>query len=506
LQAVQANLDSLKYFCAEFSLVLGILAIILIDRLSQPERRKSLAAAVSLVTLGMALVAILWPRDGGALPLFNGMLAFDPFASFFKLFFVGVTGITVVFALNSSEIAERRVGEFHILLLSLTLGLFLLSSSRNLLMIYVAIEMVSLASYVLVGYKRRDRRSGEAALKYVVYGGAASGVMIYGMSLLYGLFGSLDLGAINQAWQQMVASGSVPKPALVVSIFFILAGLGYKIASVPFHMWCPDAYEGAPTPVTAFLSVGPKAAGFAVMIRFFYTIFVSAESLENGPNALVILGDLPWPAIIGIISVATMTLGNFSALNQTNVKRLLAYSSIAHAGYLLMGFTVVSMDGLRSVMLYLVIYLFMNLGAFLVVMAVRETTGGEEIDDFKGLGSRAPFAAIAMAIFLFSLTGLPPLAGFIGKFYIFAAVLQHGGYFYYLLALIGVINSAISLYYYARIARAMFLDQSPTTERLAVGRLTNGMLSLLALPILALGIYWEPLRTAVVDSLVLLTG
>ena len=506
MQAVQANLDSLKYFCSELTLVLGILAVILADRLARPERRRSLAGALSLVTLGLALVAALWPRSGGPQPLFNGMLAFDPFATFFKVFFVVVTGVTVCFALRSAEITERRAGEFHALLLSLSLGLFLLASSRNLLMIYVSMEMVSLVSYVLVGYKRQNRKSGEAALKYVIYGGSASGVMLYGMSLLYGLFGTLDLGAINQLWQQMAATGQVPRLALIISVFFILAGLGYKIASVPFHMWCPDAYEGAPTPVTAFLSVAPKAAGFAVLIRFFFTIFVSAESLQNGSAILITLGDLPWPAIIGIVAVATMTLGNLSALNQTNVKRLLAYSSIAHAGYLLMGFVVVSMDGLRSVMLYLVIYLFMNLGAFLVVIAVRDSTGGEEIDNFRGLGSRAPFAAVAMAIFLFSLTGLPPLAGFMGKFYLFAAVIQHGGYFYYLLALVGVINSALSLYYYARIARAMFLEQAPNTRPLVIGRPTTAMLSLLALPILVLGIYWEPLRTVVVDSLVLLAG
>ena len=505
MSAVEANLDSLKYFCAEMTLVLGILAALLADRLARPDRRRAVAGVVSLVTLGLTLVAALWTRTGGPLPLFNGMVAFDPFAVFFKVFFVAVTGFTVCFAMRSDEISPRRSGEFCALLLSLTLGLFLMASARNLLMIYVGIEMVSLVSYVLVGYKRRDRRSGEASLKYVIYGGAASGVMIYGMSLLYGLFGSLDLGAINEAWQQMAAADGVPRLALIVSVFFIVAGLGFKIAAVPFHMWCPDAYEGAPTPVTAFLSVGPKAAGFAVLIRFFFTVFVSPESLASGQNALTVLGDLPWPLIIGIISIATMTLGNLSALNQTNVKRLLAYSSIAHAGYLLMGFVVVSTDGLAAILFYLVVYLFMNLGAFLVVMAVRDATGGEELSDFRGLGTRAPFAAISMGVFLFSLTGLPPLAGFIGKFYIFAAVIEHGGGFYYVLALIGAVNTAISLYYYARIARAMFLEQASTTEPVSVDKLNRIMLGLLVLPTLVLGIYWEPLRTAVVNSLVLLT-
>src|SRR5438132_522708 len=277
--------------------------------------------------------------------------------------------------------------------------------------------------------------------------------------------------------------------ALVVAVIFVLAGVGYKIASVPFHMWCPDVYEGAPTPFTAFLSVGPKAAGFAVAIRFFFAVF--ERQLPGGAYARV--SDLPWPAIIGIISAATMTLGNVTALVQDNLKRMLAYSSIAHAGYLLMGLAAASAAGVQSILVYLVIYVFMNVGAFLVVIAVSRATGGETVADFRGLGTRAPIAALALTVFLFSLTGLPPFAGFTGKYLIFAALVQRGGLWNVVLAVIGVVNSALSLFYYARIIKAMYLEDAPAAERMPVPALYTGVLVALTVPLLVFGLYWGPL-------------
>jgi len=269
----------------------------------------------------------------------------------------------------------------------------------------------------------------------------------------------------------------------------VLAGVGYKIASVPFHMWCPDVYEGAPTPFTAFLSVGPKAAGFAVAIRFFFAAF--ERPLPGGGYAPIT--DLPWPAIIGIISAITMTLGNLTAIVQTNLKRMLAYSSIAHAGYLLMGLAAASTAGVQSILVYLIVYVLMNVGAFLVIIAVSRVTGAEQITDFRGLGSKAPIAAFTLTVFLFSLTGIPPFAGFVGKYLIFAAVVQRGGFWNVLLAVIGVLNSAVSLFYYARIIKAMYLEEAIDERPLAVPAVYTGLLVILAVPVLALGLYWTPL-------------
>ncbi|MFL5451956.1 MAG: NADH-quinone oxidoreductase subunit N, partial [Myxococcales bacterium] len=320
-------------------------------------------------------------------------------------------------------------------------------------------------------------------------------------SLLYGLFGTsriLGDGGIAAQLSDVTsrlflahAFGGQPAAqlALIVAVVFVLAGVGYKIASVPFHMWCPDVYEGAPTPFTAFLSVGPKAAGFAVAIRFFFAAF--ERKLPGGGFAHV--GDVPWPAIIGIISAATMTLGNLTALVQTNLKRMLAYSSIAHAGYLLMGLAAASAAGVQSILVYLVIYVMMNVGAFLVVIAVANGRGGEQISDFRGLSVSAPIAALTLAVFLFSLTGLPPLAGFTGKYLVFAALVQRGGFWNVILAVIGVLNSAVSLFYYAKIIKAMYLDEAIDTTPLVVPRLYTGLLVALAVPLLVFGVYWGPL-------------
>jgi NADH-quinone oxidoreductase subunit N len=379
--------------------------------------------------------------------------------------------------------------------------MFLMASAADLLMAYLSLETVSLISYILTGFRRADRRANEAALKYVIYGGVASGVMLYGISLLYGLFGTTRLIGEGGIGAQLAdvssrifmahAFGGQPAAqlALVVAIVFVLAGVGYKIASVPFHMWCPDVYEGAPTPFTAFLSVGPKAAGFALAIRFFFAAF--EQRMPGG--AFATAGDLPWPAIVGIISAITMTLGNFTALVQTNLKRMFAYSSIAHAGYLLMGLAAASAAGVQSILVYLAIYVVMNVGAFLVVIAVSRVTGGESISDFRGLGQRAPIAAITLAIFLFSLTGIPPFAGFIGKYLLFAALLSGGGVWAVVLAVIGVLNSAVSLFYYAKVIKAMYFDEVEDQARLPVPRLYNGLLSGLAVLVFVMGLFWSPL-------------
>jgi NADH-quinone oxidoreductase subunit N len=324
------------------------------------------------------------------------------------------------------------------------------------------------------------RRSSEAAFKYVVYGGVSSGIMLYGFSLIYGLTGTLDIFEIAG----YLGSGSPYGLTLFLAATLVMAGLGYKVASVPFHFWCPDVYEGAPTPVTAFLSVAPKAGGFALLARFFYLGF----SAYDGASGRALGVD--WQMLLAVISAATMTLGNLSAIWQNNLKRLLAYSSIAHAGYMMMGVVMLSSSGLKAVLFYTAAYLFMNLGAFLVVLVLAVRIGSEHIKDYNGLGWRSPWIALAMTAFLFSLTGLPPTAGFIGKIYLFASVIDGGLYW---LAVVGVLNSAVSLYYYARIIRAMYLEKPATEERVAIPAFATVTLLVLFAGTLVLGVYWAPL-------------
>jgi NADH-quinone oxidoreductase subunit N len=358
------------------------------------------------------------------------------------------------------------------MMLGVVLGMMLLATSTNMLMIYLALEMVSLPSYLLTGVLRRDSKSSEAGLKYMLFGAAASGCMVYGMSLFYGMTGSLDLVQVRDG----LAAGGMPQLALLVATAFVLAGFGFKVAMVPFHMWTPDVYEGASTPVTAFLSVAPKAAGLAVLLRF----CMAGLATEAGP-----FPGLDWPFLLAIISAATMTLGNLAALRQDNVKRMLAYSSIAHAGYLLMGAVLLTPSGLKAIAFYLVVYGLMNLGAFLVVIALSVDGRRETVADFRGLGWRVPLLAVPMTMFLFSLTGIPPFAGFAGKVYLFKAVIERDLWW---LALLGVLNSVVSLYYYARLVKAMYLDEpGDAWEPVRVPRLYAVLLVALAIPTLVFG-------------------
>lgn len=503
---------SLRAIAPELALAAAILALVVVDLLLRGEpRRRVVLGAAALIGLAAAAIGLaLLPAERG--PIFGGMLALDSFGLFFKGLFLVAAALGVLFGASSDEIPRGRFGEYLILLLSLTLGMSLLASARNLLMIYLAIELVSLPSYILAGFRRGDRATSEAALKYVVYGAAASGLMLYGFSWLYGLTGTLDLAGVGHAIGGALAggpAGAVMQGAagaasgaasgvglrgaagglgLALALLFSLVGFGYKIAAVPFHMWCPDVYQGAPTPFVAFLSVGPKAAGFAALLRF---LLMGFGSPADAPAA----GALPWPALIGILAIATMTLGNLVAIAQENVKRLLAYSSIAHAGYMLMAVAVGSEAAVRAVMLYLPIYLFMNMGAFLAVMAVRAQTGSESIGAYRGLGSRSPWLALSLAVFLFSLTGLPPLAGFIGKFYLFAALVKTGETLYYVIAILGVLNSVVSLYYYVRIVRAMYLErpEEGVSPSFSLPSPTAALLGLCVVPTVLLGVWWGPL-------------
>jgi NADH-quinone oxidoreductase subunit N len=505
------NIASASWFRPELVLTAGILLLFLLDLGWKKSRHRVLILTLgALACIGIAAGCLAFqPIESRA--MFNGMIASDRFATFWKWLFLAAGALTVLIAARSDEFTSPRIGVFYALLLSVVLGMFLMASSLDLLMLYLAVEMVSLPSYAIAGYKPGDRRAAEASLKYVIYGGVASGIMLFGLSYIYGLTGSTSLSALGVRLDNLAMPASAGgqaglRVALMVAVIFVLCGIGYKIAAVPWHMWCPDVYEGAPTPFTAFLSVGPKAAGFALAIRVFYSSLASSGGAEGVARGLT---DVPWPAVVGVLSAVTMTLGNLSALHQNNLKRLLAYSSISHAGYALMGLAAASRLGVQSVMIYMLVYLVMNLGAFLAVIAIAQATGSETIADCNGLAHRNPLLAVTFAVFLFSLTGLPPLAGFTGKWYLFMAVLDHyaeqGGGWYVTLAVIAALNTAVSLYYYMRIARAMFIEK-PAGELVVRPKVTYQiMLGAFSAALLLFGIWWNPIVDWTKASLTFMT-
>jgi len=450
------------------------------------------------VMLTLVATILIWPLAGaGRIPVvldlgpgFGGdaapMMVLDELALFFKLFTVIVLAVIILAAGEYVKAHTPFRGEFYALMLLAGLSIMLASAATNLVMIYLSIEFLSITSYILTGYLRNDARSTEGAIKYFIYGAAASAVMLYGFSLLYGATGATGLVEIAVA----LASGSVTLGWLVFpALIMALAGLGFKIALVPFHQWSPDAYEGAPTPVTAFLSVGPKAAGFAVLIRF---LIVALPAFQ-----------VNWSAVLAGVAILTMSLGNLIALWQTNVKRLLAYSSIAQAGYMLIGLAAVAplaeswTTGLNGLLLYLFAYLFTNLGAFAVVIAVEDRTGSVNLSDFSGLGRRSPFLAVAMFVFLLSLIGIPPTGGFMGKLFVFGAAVQRQ---MIILAVIGVLNSVISVYYYYKIMRPMLFDRADDAEPIRVSTSMGLVVGFSVVMVLAIALFAEPFIRLATES------
>ncbi len=484
-------LKDLTLFTPEITLIATFLVAIIADLIA-----KRSAPVVAVVAMAGFLVAgaLVLGQSGTHASIFFNMVAVDPFAFFFKLVILLSAILIVVFSLGSAELNTpgRKLGEYYALLVALTLGMVLMAGASNLLMMYLALELSSISSYILAGYTREASDSSEASLKYVIYGAFSSGLMLYGISVIYGLTGSLDIYTINQNLPAVLTAGGSTTFMLLIAGVLTLAGFGYKISAVPFHFWAPDVYEGAPITITAFLAVASKAGGFAMMIRFLKVTFIDNSAVSLPAGTWATMQGFEWTQIIAALSVLTMTLGNVVAIWQNNMKRLLAYSSIAHAGYLLMGVVVLSNEGITAILLYFVIYLFMNLGAFYIVMLIANKTGSEDIEDYKGLGSRAPFLTVALAIFLVSLTGLPPTAGFIGKLYLFAALINHGWVW---LAIVGALNSVIALYYYARVLRNMFLRPGMTEEATALsfGGAQAVTTLVLLVPTLLLGVYFSPL-------------
>lgn len=543
LEAVSKNMMpyikySMENFMPETVLMAGFIAAIIIDLLLGKNGDKKITGYFAFLVLAAAFClswqqwipfqekvewrggSVIFPYSisffaplvdpvAGGMKVVYGMSVVDNFAVFFKLI-ISLSAICIVgMSLLSKEVEDRgkRNGEYFSLLLAMTLGMFLMPAATDLVMMYIALELVSITSYIMAGFMKDSQRSTEASMKYVLYGAFSSGLMIYGFSILYGLTGTTNIVAMSQVLATSYQAGTVNTVALWTALIMSLAGMGYKISAAPFHFWTPDVYEGAPIPVTALLSVASKAGGFGLLMRFlFFGLPGNSQTLEPL---------LDWRIIIAVMSAVTMTLGNFAALRQSNIKRMLAYSTIAHAGYMMVGLVAAgagvhaisqsrgpSDAGIVAILIYFVAYLFMNLGAFYCVMLIANKINSEEIEDYKGFAKRSPLLASCLTLFLISLTGLPLTVGFIGKLYIFTAIIEQQQWLW--LTIIMVLNSVVSLYYYVRVMQAMFIKQAdgaPAVSGLEVsadGSLTYSLISkififVFLVPTVVLGIYFSPM-------------
>lgn len=479
------TLYSISQFLPEIIIVLTLCVIIVADLFDKNERGSTGWLLLSGFTF--AGIAILY-QVGKHESIFYDMIAVDSFAVFFKILLIIAGLFVVIFSMKSNELDayKSRIGEYYMLLSGMMLGMMLMVGSSNLLLMYLALEITSISSYVLVGFTKHSTRSAEASMKYIIYGAVSSGVMLYGLSLLIGATGATDIYAVNSALQAGVGQPLI----LNISIVMILVGLGFKIAIVPFHFWAPDVYEGAPMTITTLLAVASKVAAFAIMIRFFKVSFTENTGLTD--NGLwTIFEGLNWNILLAVMAALAMVLGNLTALRQDNIKRMLAYSSIAHAGYLLMGLVILTEQGISTILIYLFIYLFMTLGAFYVAMLFSNKLNTESIDAYKGVGRRAPLEGIAMTIFLVSLTGLPPTGGFIAKLYIFGAAISAG--WIWLVSIAGIMT-VVSLFYYIRVVRNLFFfEPLPGEVKLIFSSNSKIILLILLIPTLLLGIYFSPL-------------
>ena len=466
LASLQADLWSLV---PELWLVAVGLLVLLAD-LVIPPGRKAAVGVIAMTGVLMALIPVTSMIPWQARTVLFGTYAVDGFAVFFKLIAIAATALVILSAIDAMAKQTPFEGEFYALLVFTAVGLMMMAASTDLILLALAIEYVSLTSYVLAGFLKTNPRSNEAGIKYFLFGASASAVMFYGFSFIYGLTGTTNLAQIA------VRLAGAPAPALYLALALMLAGFGFKISMVPFHQWTPDVYEGAPTPVAAFLSVGSKAAGFAVLVRVLVGTFDPTR--------------VNWVLLIAVLSAVTMTLGNLLALPQRNIKRMLAYSSIAHAGFILIGVAAFHGNfGMPGLLIYLLGYTFTQLGAFFVATLIGSRLGTDEIPDYAGLAQRAPVSALLMAIFMLSLTGIPPTAVFFGKFYVLAAAIDNGLLW---LAVVGIVNSVISLYYYVGVIRAMYVMPAPSTAPLVEPAALQVALGVAGLGTLVIGLFPDP--------------
>lgn len=455
--------------------------------LDKVARQRLILLGIALLGLGFTARA-LWMQQsavsgGMQFSAFRGTLVVDGFSMLFNWLFLVCSLIVLLISYKYLEIEGEHHAEYYGLVLLAQCGMFFLATGTDLVTLFIGLELMALCFYIMVGFLRNEKRSNEAAMKYLLLGGFSSGFLAFGFSMLYGISGSTSLRDVAAA----VAERGVTDPLTLLAIATTSVGLFFKISAAPFHMWAPDAYEGAPTSITAYLSVGSKAASFAILLRLFLEPLQAVREV--------------WLPMIVAVALLSLVVGNLAAISQTNVKRLLAYSSISHAGYMLLGLVAGNETGIKGIFVYLVVYTFMNLGALLVIVAMRRAhILGEEIDDLAGLIHKHPVYAIFMLVFLLSLAGIPPTAGFLGKYYIFLALVETG---YYGLAIVAALFVAVAIYYYFRIVKSMFVREpvesaaaplaSSVGLRLALG--VTGALTLL------LGIYPEPLLRYASDSL-----
>ena len=472
-------------------LAIFALGILLIDLMS-PRGWKWINAAGAFAGVLFAAVCV-WqiqstlPR--GAVGFYNSLLV-DRFAIYFWYLFLAGAAIAILMSVHYLDVEDEHHGEYYSLLLLSVVGMMCLAAGIDIVLLFIGLELMAISTYVLVGFLRRDRRSNEAALKYLLLGAFSSGIFAYGLSLFYGISGSTNLRDIVRA-----VSGQNPhNPVMVIALLTTMTGLLFKIAAVPFHQWAPDAYEGAPTSITGFMSVAVKAAAWALLLRILVYGLWPLRSV--------------YTPVMVVVAIATMTGANFAALTQTNTKRLLAYSSIAHVGYMLLAFVAMGTspigspgfrDGFKGILIYLLVYTFMNLGAFAVITSLRQRNViGDELDDMAGLYQRAPVEAALMLLFLLSLAGIPPAAGFLGKYYIFLSLIESG---HYGLASLGVLYSLFGLYYYLKIANAMLMRAPMETGRLPVSLGMRCAVGVTALATIVIGVYPEPFIRSVNWSL-----
>jgi NADH-quinone oxidoreductase subunit N len=454
------------YILPELVLTAGALLVLVVDVLL-PKARRGALAWVTLLAIG-ATLASLTPFSTTHVEVARGLIAVDQFALFFKIVFLIAAAITVLMSVRYLEVEGASPGEYYFLILCATLGMMIMAGGIDLITIFIGLETMAVSFYILAGFIKPNQRSNEAAVKYFLLGAFSLGILLYGMSLMYGLSGTTNLRTMAVTF-----AGQERDPRLVLAVILVVAGVGFKIAAVPFHMWAPDVYEGAPTPITAFLSVGSTAASFAMLLRIF---------LEGLPSM-----SADWRLLFEALSIVTMTVGNVAAVTQTNIKRMLAYSSIAHAGYVLIGVVAGTARGITAMLIYLLIYSFMQLGAFAVIVFLRrKDVVGDELKDFSGLNVRHPVAAFAMLLFMLSLGGIPPTAGFMGKFWLFGAAIEAG---YVWLAVIGVLNSAISLYYYIRIVVFMYLKKETIGSEPVAGPSLTLALAIAVAATIVFGVY-----------------
>ncbi len=463
------SLSDFYFILPEIVLTIGLLVVLVVESLT-PRERHGWLAWLALAVLG-ATAASLLPFVGVQATVARGLMAVDGFALFFKALFLLAAALTVLISQRYLDVEGARPGEYYFLVLTATLGMMFMAGGIDLITIVIGLETMAVSFYILAGFLKPSRRSNEAAVKYYLLGAFSLGILLYGLSIVYGLTGSTRLREIAP----LLASheGGL---ALTLAVILVVAGVGFKIAAVPFHMWAPDVYEGAPTPITAFLSVGSKTASFAMLLRIF---------VEGLPAAIA-----EWQTLFYVLAVLSMVVGNVAALTQSNVKRMLAYSSIAHAGYVLIGIVPGTERGVTATLIYLFIYAFMQMGAFAVLALLRRADViGDELKDLGGLFRRSPVSAIAMLIFMLSLGGIPPTAGFMGKVWVFGAAIEAG---YYWLAVVGVLNSAVSLYYYVRVVVFMWMKTEVAASPVSLGPALGLAMAVTLVATLALGMYPAP--------------